>query len=141
MNQNAPLQRLKKMYRELEAATDVTSSFDFTDRDAIRLAEVETAIQTFMPVCVIPFQVKRPGEPFPKYDDVEREAVRAFGAPEGFFGRVDEALARAESYPISATTQLILRLIETQGATKEQVDRVRNAFRKFDAISNRCCRC
>ena len=90
MNQNAPLQRLKEMHRELEAATDVTSSFDFTDRDAIkRLAEVETAIQTFMPVCVIPAQVKRPGEPFPKYDDVEREAVRAFGATDGFFGRVD----------------------------------------------------
>ncbi len=48
MNQNVPLQRLKEFYRELESATDITSSFDFTDRDATkRLAEVETAIQTF----------------------------------------------------------------------------------------------
>ena len=135
MNQSVPLQRLKEVYRELEAATDVTSSFDFTDLDAIkRLAEVETAIQTLMPVCVIPAQLKLPGEPFPKYEEVQREAVRAFGAPQGFFERMDDALARAESHPISATTQLILRLTQSQGATPEQIDRVRQAFRKFDAI-------
>ncbi len=135
MNRTVPLQRLKEVHRELEAATDVTSSFDFTDRDAIkRLAEVETAMQTIRPVCVIPAQAKQPGEPFPKYEEVQREAVRAFDAQEGFFERVDEALARADSHPISATTQLILRLIVSQGATKEQADRVREAFRKFDAI-------
>ena|SRR6266851_2623174 len=137
MNQNVPLQRLKEFYRELESATDITSSFDFTDRDATkRLAEVETAIQTLMPVCVIPMQAKQPGEPFPKYEEVQREAVRGFGAPEGFFERVDEALARADTHPISAITQLILRLIQSQGATKEQVDRARCAFRKFDAIQS-----
>src|ERR1700737_1045780 len=123
MNENVPLQRLKEMYRELEAATDVTSKFEFTDRDAIkRLAEIETAIKTIMPVCVIPAQLKRPGEPYPKYEEAPREAVRAFDAPAGFFEFVDKTLERADSYTISPTTKLILRLIQNKGATKERCD-------------------
>jgi hypothetical protein len=137
MNQNVPLQRLKDMHRELEAATDVTSGFEFTDREATtRLFEIETAIQTIMPVCVITQQVRPPGERSHKYEKAPRDAVRAFDAPAGFFEYVDETLARTDSHPISPTTKLILRLIQNQGATKEQVDRVRGAFRKFDAIQS-----
>ena len=44
MNQDVPLQRLKEFYRELESATDITSSFDFTDRDATKRLDRDTDV-------------------------------------------------------------------------------------------------